>query len=117
MRLGLCPLVVALTLLCLPLRAAPQANTSQGQNTSQNKAEKCNQTATNKGLTGQERNKFVRTCMNAKEDASSASNNMSPQQKQDAQNAQSCEQQATQKGLTGSARRSFMKNCAATAPK
>jgi len=113
MRLQLCSmLVVTLALFCLPLPAAPQANTSQNQNTSQkDKAKKCEETAKNKGLKGDERATFISTCMSTKDAASSAANNMSPQEKQKADKAQSCEQQATQKGLTGKDRKTFMKTC------
>ena len=102
-------LVLALTLLCLPLRAVPQDNTSQGE-----KAKKCEETAKKRGLKGDDRAAFVSSCMAAKDTASST---MSPEEKAKVDSAQSCEQQATQKGLKGKDRKSFMKTCDAAAPK
>lgn len=110
MRKQLCStLVVALTLLCLPLRAAPQNDTSQ-----KDKAKKCEETAKKRGLKGDDRAAFVSSCMAAKDTASST---MSPEEKAKVDSAQSCEQQATQKGLKGKDRKSFMKTCDAAAPK
>lgn len=102
-------LVLTLTLLCLPLRAAPQDNTSQTE-----KAKKCEETAKKRGLKGDDRAAFVSSCMAAKDTADAT---MSPQEKAKADNAQSCEQQATQKGLKGKDRKAFMKTCDAAAPK
>jgi psiF repeat len=76
-------LVLTLTLLCLPLRAAPQDNTSQTE-----KAKKCEETAKKRGLKGDDRAAFVSSCMAAKDTADAT---MSPQEKAKADNAQSCE--------------------------
>jgi psiF repeat len=111
MRMRLCStLVLTLTLLWLPVQAAPP-----NQDTSQTeKAKKCDETAKKRGLKGDEKATFVSSCMAAKDTASST---MSPEEKAKVDNAQSCEQQATQKGLKGKDRKSFMKTCNAAAPK
>lgn len=96
-------LVLALTLLCLPLRAAPQDNPSQTE-----KAKKCEETAKKRGLKGDDRTAFVSSCMAAKDTAAAT---MSPEEKAKVDNADSCEQQATQKGLKGKDRKAFMKTC------
>ena len=96
-------LVLTLTLLCLPLRAAPQDNTSQTE-----KAKKCEETAKKRGLKGDDRAAFVSTCMATKDTAEAT---MSPEEKAKVDNAGSCEQQATQKGLKGKDRKDFMKTC------
>jgi hypothetical protein len=96
-------LVLVLTLLCLPLRAAPQGSTSQTE-----KAKKCEETAKKSGLKGADRAALVSSCMAAKDTAAAT---MSPQEKAKVDNAQSCEEQATQKGLKGKERRSFVKTC------
>ena len=112
MRMQLCStLLIALTLFCSPLRAIPQSDSSQ-----KDKAKKCEETAKNRGLKGDEKATYVSSCMAAKETADSAASNASPQEKQKADNAQSCEQQATQKGLKGKDRRDFMKTCSTAAP-
>jgi hypothetical protein len=106
MRIQLCSaLVVALTLSCLPLRAAPQSDTSQ-----KDRAKKCEETAKNRGLKGDEKVTYVSTCMAAKDTASSAGVSMSPQERQKADKAKSCEQQADQQSLKGKDRRSFFEN-------
>ena len=107
MRMQLCStLAIALTLLCLPLRAAPQSDTSQ-----KDKAKKCEETAKNRGLKGDEKATFVSSCMAAKDTASSATSNMSPQEQQKADKAKACEQQADQQSLKGKDRKSFLKTC------
>ena len=96
-------LVLTLTLLCLPLRAAPQDNTSQTE-----KAKKCEETAKKRGLKGDDRAAFVSSCMAAKDTTAAT---MSPEEKAKVNNADSCEQQATQKGLKGKDRKTFVKTC------
>jgi len=104
MRKQLCAtLVLAMTFLCLPLRAAPQQDTSQPD-----KAKKCEETAKKRGLKGDDRAAFVSTCMATKDTAEAT---MSPEDKAKVDNASSCEQQATQKGLKGKDRKDFMKTC------
>jgi hypothetical protein len=117
MRKQLCSgLLLALTVFCLSL----PVNTSQGQNASKDentakaqkdKAKKCEETGKKKGLKGDELSTFVSTCLAAKDTASSATPNMSPQDQQKADKAKSCEQQADQQGLKGKARAKFIKTC------
>lgn len=108
MRKQLCStLVIALILFSLPMPvSAFQADTSQ-----RDKAKKCEETAKNRGLKGDERATFVSSCLAAKDTASSASSNMSPQEQQKVDKAKSCEQQAEQQGLKGKDRRTFLKTC------
>ena len=98
-------LVLALTLFCLPT----QTNASQSDTSQKDKAKKCEETAKNRGLKGDERATYISSCMAAKDTAGAT---MSPQQQQNADKAKSCEQQADQQGLKGKDRRSFLKTCA-----
>jgi hypothetical protein len=110
MRMLCSTMLVALTLICWPMRAFPHANTSQDQKTSQtDKAKKCDETAKNRGLKGDEKATFVSSCMAAKDTASATA---SPEEQQKADKAKSCEQQADQQSLKGKDRRSFLKTCA-----
>lgn len=107
MRIQFCStLVVALTLSCLPLRAAPQSDTSQ-----KDRAKKCEETAKNRGLKGDEKATYVSSCLAAKDTASSSAASMSPQEQQKADKAKACEQQADQQSLKGKDRKSFLKTC------
>ena len=107
MLMRLCSmLLIALTLFCLPVQAAPRTDSSQ-----KDRAKKCEDTAKNRGLKGDEKATFMSSCMAAKDTASSAENNMSPQEQQKADKAKSCEQQADQQSLKGKDRRSFLKTC------
>ena len=94
-------LVVLLALLCSPLRA---------DNSQQEKMKKCNETATSKGLKGQERKDFMSTCLSAKAPAEPAKN-MSQQDKM-----KKCNQEASDKGLKGDERKSFMSTCLSASP-
>lgn len=105
MRIQICSmLVLALTLFCLPV----QANAFQSDTSQKDRAKKCEQTAKNRGLKGDERATFISSCMAAKDTASAS---MSPEQQQKADKAKSCEQQADQQGLKGKDRRTFLKTC------
>jgi hypothetical protein len=104
MRTQLCStLVIALTLFCLPLQAAPQSDTSQ-----KDRAKKCEDTAKNKGLKGDEKATYVSSCMAAKDTASATA---TPEEQQKADKAKACEQQADQQSLKGKDRKKFLKTC------
>lgn len=97
-------LVLTLTLLCLPLRAAPRDNNSQTE-----MAKKCEEAAKKRGLEGDDRAAFMSSCMAAKDTAAVT---MSPEEQQKADKGTSCEQQADQQGLKEKDRKTFVKTCA-----
>jgi hypothetical protein len=89
-------LVSALLLAALP---------AHSDNTQQTKMTTCNADATTKGLKGDERKAFMKTCLSASSAAPAATGN-SQQQKM-----KTCNADATSKALTGDARKAFMKSC------
>jgi psiF repeat len=72
------------------------------QNSQQTKMTSCNADATSKGLSGDDRKAFMKTCLSK---AKTAKGN-SQQQKMT-----TCNADATSKGLSGDDRKAFMKTC------
>jgi psiF repeat len=84
------------------VRAEPAlSSTASGQD----KAKACNDTADRRNLKGDDREKFMRSCLNKAADSGSNSN-ASQQDK-----SRVCNDLADKKNLTGSDRRSFVKDC------
>jgi psiF repeat len=80
-----------------------QSTASQG-NSQQEKMKTCNADAKSKGLSGDDRKTYMKTCLSAA--APEAAKGNSQQEKM-----KSCNADAKSKGLTGADRKSFMKTC------
>lgn len=93
--------IIATLAGALVLLAAP---TWSAQNSQQTKMGTCNADAKTKGLTGDDRKAFMKTCLSADAPAPAAGN--SQQQKM-----KTCNADATSKSLKGDARKSYMKTC------
>jgi hypothetical protein len=74
------------------------------QNSQQTKMTTCNADAKTKGLTGDDRKAFMKTCLSA--DAPAPATGNSQQQKM-----KTCNADATTKGLNGDDRKAYMKTC------
>ena len=72
-------------------------------NSQQDKMTSCNADAKTKGLTGDDRKAFMKSCLSATKPTASGN---SQQEKM-----KSCNADAKTKGLSGDDRKSFMKNC------
>jgi hypothetical protein len=75
------------------------------ENSQQEKMTACNADATTKGLKGDDRKAFMKTCLSTKGAAPAAKGN-SQQEKM-----KSCNADATTQGLKGDARKAFMQTC------
>jgi hypothetical protein len=73
------------------------------QNTQQAKMTSCNADASSKGLKGDDRKAFMKTCLSSK----GASTTGSSQQEK----MKSCNKDASAKGLKGDDRKAYMKSC------
>jgi hypothetical protein len=83
---------------------AGQATIGQAtENSQQSKMTSCNADATSKGLKGDDRKAFMKTCLSNKS-ASTTGNSQQEKMK-------SCNKDATAKGLKGADRKAFMKSC------
>jgi len=71
-------------------------------NSQQEKMTSCNAAASGKGLTGDDRKAFMKTCLSKKPSATGNSQQ---------QKMTSCNADASGKGLTGDDRQAFMKTC------
>jgi len=72
----------------------------------QDKARACNDTADRRNLKGDDREKFMRTCLNKAADNNGSNSNVSQQDK-----SRVCNDLADKKNLSGSDRRSYVKDC------
>jgi hypothetical protein len=77
---------------------------AHSDNSQQTKMTTCNADATSKGLTGDPRKAFMKTCLSSSSAPAATGN--SQQQKMKA-----CNADATGKGLKGDPRKAFMKTC------
>jgi psiF repeat-containing protein len=91
-------LAVALAQTVSAQTAAPAHSNSQ-----QEKMKTCNADATTKGLTGDERQAYMKTCLSHE---GTAKKGNSQQEKM-----KTCNADATTKGLKGTERETFMKSC------
>jgi len=94
-----------LATLVAVLTAAALTQPAVAANSQQTKMTACNADAKTKGLTGDDRKAFMKSCLSTNSDTSSKSSN-SQQQKM-----KSCNADAKTKGLTGDDRKKFMSNC------
>jgi psiF repeat-containing protein len=74
------------------------------QNSQQEKMTTCNADAKAKGLTGDDRKAYMKTCLSAKGTSQAKGNSQQEKMK-------SCNADAGSKGLKGDDRKAFMKNC------
>jgi hypothetical protein len=87
----------------LALVAGQAALGQATQNSQQAKMTSCNADATSKGLKGDDRKAFMKTCLSDKAPATTGN---SQQEKM-----KSCNKDATAKGLKGDDRKAYMKTC------
>jgi hypothetical protein len=85
---------------------AGQASIAQAQNSQQAKMSSCNADAKTQGLTGADRQSFMKSCLSSKPADASAKPLNSQQQKM-----KTCNADATAKGLKGDDRKTYMKSC------
>ena len=89
--------------LTLSMLGAPAfADTAQ-----QEKMKSCNAEASAKKLAGDERKKFMSTCLSAKPEAKTEEKKLTPQQEK----MKSCNAEASTKKLAGDERKKFMSTC------
>jgi psiF repeat len=100
MRALLTALMMSLLLGALPVHADTQNQTAQQQ-----KMTACNKRASDRNLTGDARQSFMKTCLSSKEDSTHTAS-ASQQEKMKA-----CNSEATAKNLTGDDRRMFITDC------
>jgi hypothetical protein len=86
-----------------PAAGAQTAGTTH-TNSQQEKMKTCNTDATTKGLKGDERQTYMKTCLS--KEGSTAKKGNSQQEKM-----KTCNADATTKGLKGTERQTFMKSC------
>ena len=91
----------AAAVMVLALGAAVAAHADNSQQT---KMTTCNADAKSKGLSGDDRKAFMKTCLSA--DAPAAASGNSQQQKM-----KTCNADASAKGLKGDDRKAYMKTC------
>ena len=92
--------LVMLAALALPAIAQDTKQPSAAQQAQQQKMKDCNKQATDKGLKGDDRQKFMSQCLSA------AGVPLSQQEKM-----KECNKEATAKNLKGDERKSFMSTC------
>jgi len=92
--------LVMLAALALPAIAQDTKQPSPAQQAQQQKMKDCNKQATDKGLKGDDRQKFMSQCLSA------AGVPLSQQEKM-----KECNKEATAKNLKGDERKSFMSTC------
>jgi len=92
--------LVMLAALALPAIAQDTKQPSAAQQAQQQKMKDCNKQATDKGLKGDDRQKFMSQCLSA------AGVPLTQQEKM-----KECNKQATAKNLKGDDRKSFMSTC------
>jgi hypothetical protein len=88
------------------LAAATLAQPALADNSQQTKMTTCNADAKTKGLTGDDRKAYMKTCLSA----AGASTDTKPLNSQQAK-MKSCNADAKTKGLTGDDRKTFMSHC------
>ncbi len=92
-------------LLGAVLAAAVLSQPALAENTQQQKMTTCNADAKTKGLTGDDRKTFMKSCLSA--DSGSADKPLNSQQ----QKMKTCSADAKTKGLKGDDRKKFMSDC------
>jgi hypothetical protein len=74
------------------------------ENSQQEKMKSCNHEASEKALTGEDRQKFMKTCLSHEEAAPAKTNSQQEKMK-------SCNHEASEKALKGEDRQKFMSTC------
>jgi len=87
------------------LAAATMVQPAAADNTQQTKMTTCNADAKSKGLSGDDRKAFMKTCLSASPAADSKPLNSQQQKMKD------CNADAKTKGLSGADRKKFMSDC------
>ncbi len=87
------------------LAAAIMVQPATAENTQQTKMTTCNAEAKAKGLTGDDRKAFMKTCLSADSGADSKALNSQQQKMKD------CNAEASSQKLSGDKRRQFMSTC------
>jgi hypothetical protein len=95
-----------LAILGAAVAAATLVQPALADNSQQSKMTTCNADAKTKGLTGDDRKTYMKTCLSAT-GASTDSKPLNSQQ----QKMKSCNADAKTKGLTGDDRKTFMSTC------
>jgi hypothetical protein len=85
-------------------QAAATTTAAKPANSQQEKMKTCNADATSKGLKGDERKAFMKSCLSEQPAAPAKVNSQQEKMK-------SCNKEATAKGLKGADRKSFMSTC------
>ena len=85
-------------------QAAGTSAAAKPANSQQEKMKTCNADATSKGLKGDDRKAFMKTCLSDQPAAPARTNSQQEKMK-------SCNTDATAKGLKGADRKSFMSSC------
>ena len=93
----------ALFAIAVGQAAGAQTGSTSHTNSQQEKMKTCNADATTKGLKGDDRQAYMKTCL-SKEGAAAKGNSQQEKMK-------TCNADATSKGLKGTERQSFMKTC------
>lgn len=87
------------------LAAATMVQPAAADNTQQTKMTTCNADAKSKGLTGDDRKAFMKSCLSASPSSDSKPLNSQQQKMKD------CNADAKTKGLSGADRKKFMSDC------
>ena len=96
---------IGLAILGAMLAAATMVQPAAADNTQQTKMTTCNADAKSKGLSGDDRKAFMKTCLSANSGGDSKPLNSQQQKMKD------CNADATSKGLKGADRKAYMKTC------
>jgi psiF repeat len=96
---------ICLAVLGAVLATAALTQPALADNTQQQKMTTCNADAKSKGLTGDDRKAFMKSCLSAS--SASADKPLNSQQ----QKMKTCNADAKTKGLTGADRKKFMSDC------
>ena len=95
---------ILLVMLGAVLATAAMVQPAAADNSQQTKMTTCNAEAKSKGLAGDDRKAFMKTCLSADSGASKPSNSQQEKMK-------SCNAEAKTKGLSGDDRKKFMSSC------
>jgi hypothetical protein len=99
-------LLVALAVPSLAQDTTTKKQPSAAQQAQQQKMTDCNKQASDKQLKGDDRKKFMSTCLSGSSTAATTSKPMTQQEKMT-----DCNKQASAKGLKGDERKTFMSTC------
>ena len=92
--------LIALAFLALPAHAQEKKEPSAAQKKQQERMKSCNERAATKKLEGDERKKFMSSCLKGEAKGSASQDRMT-----------ACNKEAGSKGLKGDERKKFMSGC------